>query len=170
MRTALLSRTLSLFLILVAALLLNACGASNSTRSSWTSISERTSCEALNPSSCSGLYGFTIANSGQFVAGPSPDGVVTRGSITANELDALLLAANQFLSSITSTAACPLAPITPGVGDGISILTASGQSFVVLSSNASPSGNCVIADPQKATMLATTVQQLRLKYYPLPFS
>ena len=168
MRTVV-SRALWLCLIFVAGLLLSGCGASNSTFADWTSISEQTKCEALNPNACSGLYGFTITSTGQFVAGPSPGGAVSRGSITADESIRLLIAADEFLSSITSTAACPLGPITPGVGDGISIIGAAGESFIVLSSNVSPPGNCVIANPQKTTTLATLVQQLRLKYYPLPF-
>jgi len=154
-------------LIFVAGVLLNGCGAS--TFAVWTSVSEQTNCEALNPTACSGLYGFTIASNGQFLAGPSPSGVVSRGSITADESNQLLIAADEFLSSITSTAACPLGPITPGVGDGINIIGATGESFIVLSSNISPPGTCVIANPQKTTTLATLVQQLRLKYYPLPF-
>ncbi len=156
-------------LMLLTIVLLSACGASNNAAAQWTSVSERTSCEALNPSSCSGLYGFTIDNAANFAAGPSPAGVIIRGTITADELNLLSASANAFLSSITSTAPCPLGPITPGVGDGISISPLSGQSFVVLASNASPPGNCVSSDPAKANGLATVVQQLRLKYYPVPF-
>lgn len=168
MRTAV-SRALRLCLVFVAGFLLHGCGASNGSTVGWTSVSEQTECEALNPTACSGLYGFTIASSGQFVAGPSPGGVAIRGTITADESLQLLIAADGFLSSITATSACPLGPITPGVGDGISIVGANGKSFIVLSSNLIPPGNCVTANPQKTTTLATLVQQLRLKYYPLPF-
>ena len=81
-------KTFSLCLILVACLWLNACGAgtNGSAQSQWTSVTDQATCEAVNPVSCSGLYGFKVDTSGNFMAGPSPTGVVVNGAITAAEL------------------------------------------------------------------------------------
>jgi hypothetical protein len=175
-------RIICLCLIPVAGVWLNACGSggSSNTQSTpkWTSVSERTACEALDPSMCPGLYGFTIDSAGNYVAGPSPTAVVVKGTITADELNPLVATANDFLASITSTQACttPPGPVIQtfpgGEGDEIDIVSTSAQTIVVFDPYGVPPPPtvCVSADPAQTSGLTNAVHQLLDKYYPHPFN
>lgn len=156
---------------LAGILLFNACGGSSSNSSAqWKNVYEQTGCEAANPSFCSGTYGFTVDNTGNYTAGPAPSGAVAKGTITADELNSLSVAANAFLSSTTSAATCFLGgdgPIIPGSGDGVTVSSVSGGSYLI---QVFYPGTCTTADSAKASELSTEVKNLRIKYYPRPFS
>ena len=132
-------------------------------------MSEKTACEALNPIDCSGLYGFTIDRVGNFTAGPSPTGVVITGAVTNDELNTLSGDATSYLASVTQVATCstPTSPAVGGEGDIISLLTSANTQITIL--GGAPPLNCGVADPTKASALSSYFQQLREKYYPIPF-
>jgi hypothetical protein len=48
-----------------------------------------TTCEAMAPDACLGAYGIRIAETGAYVAGPSPDGRARNGQAAENRLFAL---------------------------------------------------------------------------------
>ena len=160
-------------LILVCLLFSIACGTGKMpiTVGQWTRISEQTSCEVLNPAYCSGLYGFAIDKTGAFTAGPSPGGEVVQGKITVDELSALSAAANNYLMSVTQQASCQLNPAFPGVGDIITMVTTNMNELGVYISGGGvpPNFTCVSADMDRTAALISSVQQLRRKYYSVPF-
>ncbi len=161
------------FLLLLAVLGLVGCGSSVSDpptanrSTSFKQVFEQTGCEALAPSFCSGIYGFTVDSAGNFTAGPSPSGIIRKGSITASENSALNAAAEAYLATMGSATSCQVHQSVPGVADVVRITTDT-QTIDVFDQGFSP-GNCVTADSDKAAALATQVEQLRLKYYPVPF-
>lgn len=132
---------------------------------------EQTSCEAMAPSACPGSYGFTVDSAGNFTAGPSPGGIIRKGSITASENSALNAAAEAYLASTGSSTSCQVQQSVPGVSDVVRITNNNSQTIDVFDQGLSPStiGNCVTADSDKAAALTMQVQQLRQKYYPNPF-
>jgi hypothetical protein len=132
-------------------------------------ISEKTTCEAMNPDDCSGGYGFLIDQTGRFTAGPSLAGMVLQGTITADELNTLSVDANAYLASVIQLAPCSAVPSVPGVADLITLLTSTGAKITVLDVGALSGGTCAIADDTKASALELYLQQLRGKYYPVPF-
>ena len=167
-----------LVLILVAGLCQVACGAGNPGQQSgtpatpkWSSISEQTACEAYNPSYCTGTYGFALDSAGNYVVGPAPNGVTIKGTITTDDLNSLMTAANGFMGSIVSTGPCSMAGnVIPGSGNFINIVSMSGQLLVVFDANPPLATDvCPSADPTLQNQLTTTVEQLLAKYYPQPF-
>lgn len=130
---------------------------------------EQTSCEAMAPSACSGGYGFTVDSAGNFAAGPSLDGIIRKGSLTAGESSALNAVAEAYLASIGSPTTCQVQQLVPGLSDIVSITRDNNQTIDVFDQDVLTTGNCVTADSSKAAALTTQLQQLRQKYYPIPF-
>jgi hypothetical protein len=159
------------FLVLLFALGLAGCASpmADLQTASYRQVSEQTTCEAMAPSSCSGTYGFTVDSLGNFTAGPSPSGMVLKGSITANESSALNAAAEAYLASTGPSASCQVRQSVPGVSDVVRITSNNSQTIDVFDEGMQTTGNCVTADSAKAAALTTQIQQLRQKYYPIPF-
>jgi hypothetical protein len=150
-----------------------ACGETGSAPNSlgqWTRISERTTCEIVVAANCSGLYGFSINQSGAFVAGPSPTGTTVQGNISTDELNILSAAATAYLTSAASQTGCQSTSGVPGTSDLIVLSTTAISQVQVFASNAQQPGVvCISADATKAKALSDSAQQLRSKYYPNPF-
>lgn len=136
---------------------------------SYRQVFEQTTCEAMVPSSCSGTYGFAVDGLGNFTAGPSPSGIVLKGSITASESSALNAAAGAYLASTGPSTSCQVRQSVPGVSDVVRITNNNSQTIDVFDEGMQTTGNCVTADSAKAAALTTQVQQLRQKYYAIPF-
>jgi hypothetical protein len=78
-----------------------------------------TACEAMAPDACLGAYGFRIAETGAYVAGPSPDGRARNGQAAENQL--FVLARGALADPAKSAAACPpLGPI-PGTRETVTV-------------------------------------------------
>jgi len=167
------------FVWLFPLLLLLGCGGTMSSTSgnpplnpgTWVSMSEATSCEVLVPANCSGLYGFTISNSGAFTAGPSPTGQKVVGDITASEMATLSSAANSYTTSVTGIGPCQINPAPTGASDVITMTATGANINVYLAGTTGDTVNfiCVSADAGATSALVSAFQALRLKYYPNPF-
>jgi hypothetical protein len=171
-------KKVSLLCRLAPVLFLFGCGSGSTTQSTTQPTSqfgtpvqmlEKTACEDFPPSECSGLYGFAIDRAGNFNAGPSPTGVVSTGTITSDELNTLSGDATSYLASVTQVATCPTptSPAVGGEGDVITLLTNTNAQITIL--GGAPPLNCGVADPSEANALSSCFQQLREKYYPIPF-
>src|SRR2546427_743063 len=93
-----------------------ACGHSAETRGDWAQVKTERSCEALNPVYCLGLYGFTVRRDGGFTAGPSDQGVVVSGAVSADELGRLSSDVSALsASSLRGAPSCDPGHLGPGV-------------------------------------------------------
>ena len=92
----------------LAALGLAACGSQSpgAPDASLIQVTERTSCEAVNPSFCAGLYGFTVMSDGHYVVGPTDDGVQGGGSISEGELVQLSADAMRVVGGLGGSLQC----------------------------------------------------------------
>ncbi len=162
------SRVLNSVIVGLSALALLACGMA-SDPPAWKQVFEQTTCEAMVPASCSGAYGFTVDSAGNYTAGPSPDGITRKGSLTSAESAALNTAASAYLDSVGESTPCQVQPSVPGVSDVVRIVNSRNTTIDVFEKGLQTIGNCVTADTSKAAALTAQVQQLRQKYYPVPF-
>jgi hypothetical protein len=120
---------------------------------------------------CSGRFGFTVDESGNWTAGPSfQQQVVVHGQITMDELNALQQAANVYLKTVNGTTFCH------GSGDVLNLavaevvnITPRGQQSSIVSSDLPDPIGCLSADPNAANALKAQLDQMRQKYYPVPF-
>jgi hypothetical protein len=151
------------------AALLAGCGGGGATSLQWQQVGEQTTCEAANPAICSGRYGFTVDNQGNFVVGPNPQAKTVKGALTTAEFNQLKSLLNVMTADINGNPnqVCQAMATTPGYSDVIGISMVTGQNFVVqdvLHGKCAYGGH--VAD---TTALIDDMDQLRAKYYPSPF-
>jgi len=127
-------------------------------------MTETTTCEAMNTTSCPGAFGFTIDSMGNFTAGPSPSGTTVKGTITPSELSALQTALGPVVES-SSTSCTPGASI-PGVSAQISASFTDGTQATLYSAAGQI---CFRGGTSAGTALSNAFHQLLIKYYPNPF-
>jgi hypothetical protein len=78
-----------------------------------------TTCEAMAPDACLGAYGFRIAATGAYVAGPSPDGRARNGQAAESQL--FMLARRALADPAKSAAACPALGPIPGTRETVTV-------------------------------------------------
>jgi len=153
----------------IATLALAGCGAGGATSMQWQQVGEHTTCEAADPSACSGRYGFTVDNQGNFVIGPNPKGSTIKGVLTTSELGQLTALANTLTADINvnPNPVCQAVTFAPGSSDVVGIAMATGQSFTLQDVL---HGKCAFGGhTADTTALIDDLDQLRAKYYPSPF-
>lgn len=167
-------RTLTTML-LSAIFFLCACGGGNNKTNvvAFAQAGEGTVCISGQGSSdnadCSGRFGFTVDQNGTWTAGPSfQQQVSVHGQITMDELNALQAAAHTYLDSVTGTTFCHGSGTLPAFMKGFSI-TPIGQQAVSVSSDAPDPITCLQGDPAATAAFTAQLDQLRQKYYPVPF-
>ena len=139
---------------------------------SWNELSEQTECGPTDPSECPGFYGFTVLNDGSYLVGPTPDGSVKRGLLTAGEFsmlnrDASLLAGEELGSEYT----CDSSQYTPGIQDNIGVLFPGDTSGTVVFQGelATQGSNCYLGAGPNALQLHSDMHALLSELYPVPF-
>src|SRR6516225_879641 len=136
----------------------------------FSAITVSTRCEAMRPDRCLGFYGFSVASDGKFKVGPSPNGSIIEGSVTADELTTLASAVNAQLASGNKMTCLGIHTI-PGSGRVVAASFTDGSqenlwtTGLILGSH----GNCALGDYQKATLVDEIVRKLMMKYYPQTF-
>jgi len=163
----------SLFAI-SAATILSACNAMNNNNTEpqkvFAQVGEGTACEAMDNVSCSGRFGFQIDSAGNFTAGPSfVQKVSVHGTITASELSALAIVANTYLGSASGSKFCFGGATIPGAGEVVTITKVGATDPSVVLSTLPDPVSCLQADPNATKALVAEIDQLRQKYYPVPF-
>jgi hypothetical protein len=78
-----------------------------------------TACEAMAPDACLGAYGIRFAETGTYVAGPSPDGRGRNGQAAESQLFAL--ARRALADPANSAAACPPLGQIPGTRETVTV-------------------------------------------------
>ena len=152
---------------LLLSVIICGCGSSPGPTMQWAQLSEQSSCEAMDPSSCPSAFGFTVDAQGNFTAGPSPSGKIIQGAITAQELSTLNADANAIL--LTGAAQhCQSSQEPAGSSDAITASSAANMRLNIYSDNALK-GTCFAHSEAAATALRDFFHQLQGKYYPVPF-
>lgn len=154
--------------ILGLAALLTGCGGGDSVSLHaaplWTQVSDKTTCEAQTPASCSGYYGFVIDNQGNYTAGPNPQGQSGKGALSTAEWNQLQTAANAVANDIAAApdALCKPQQAVPGQSDVV-LIAAAGKVYSVQDGmNALCAWHGATAD---STALIDLIDTLRAKYY-----
>jgi hypothetical protein len=145
-----------------------ASAAAQSPESRWSNVSEKTSCEAMNPQQCVGNHGFTVQPDGTYTVGPDEFGTSESGRISSEELDKLNTDADGLLGTYSGAAPnCFLQPGVPGISDQVDL--AAGISFSVQAYKKTANRLCVEGDSNSALALHDDLHALLLEYYPRPF-
>ena len=136
--------------------------------SSWSSVSEKATCEAMNPQQCVGFYGFTIQADGTYTAGPGENGASESGRINPEELDKLNADTDGFLITYSGAAPnCFLQPGVPGVTEQVDLAVANSPG--VQPYRKTSNQLCVEGDSNSAMALHDDLHALMMEYYPRPF-
>lgn len=128
----------------------------------------QTSCEAMVPAYCRGLYNFQVTRDGEWLAGPDPSGFSVSGRLSKSESRRLRRAADQVLGSPAGQLSdCDRRQGIPGVGETV---TVRGLERVVKLQGAGGQLNpsCAPNHPSAAELFALADALVR-RYYPRPF-
>ena len=161
-------------LLLSAVFFLCACGGGSKTNAiAFAQAGEGTACMtgpgSTDNAQCSGRFGFTVDQNGNWAAGPSfQQQVVVHGQITADELSALQMAARNYLDTVSGTTFCHGPGLLLPVVETVNITPLGQQASVVSSDLPDPIG-CLNGDTNAANAFVAQMDQLRQKYYPVPF-
>jgi len=157
------------FLEMILAMALAGCGVPNPTEPDafWMQVREETSCEALNPNYCMGLYGFTVMNDGRYTVGPADNGNEIRGILVDSERAALFRNAALVAGGVTGSADCDQVATIPGVRDVVDVTGR--QNIISRVYDLSFQGTCYRGGRDAATRLHAGLSALMAKYYPRPF-
>jgi hypothetical protein len=136
--------------------------------SSWNSVREHATCEALNPMFCKGAYGFNVDNTGAFTCGPNQAGQVTHGQILANELSELSTQA-QAVNLTSNQSVCQPSERLPGSDDTINLASSSGANLLVYDWTGALGRTCYKGELTSSKKLHDDLNALMLKYYPVQF-
>ena len=136
----------------------------------WKSIREKTTCEAVAPGSCIGEYGFTIDASGNFTAGPSPDGGLhMQGKLPPAELQKLQKAIeDDAAKGANLPEMCTASRAVPGTSDRLTLTSRSGRDRVVYRRE-KPNETCFTGNRDAAGKLHDVMQALMAEHYPQHF-
>lgn len=155
-------------LAVTGALSLAACGqSSGAPHTDWTQVAERTTCEALNPASCVGLFGFAVTADGRYTIGPAPSGQSVSGTLSAQELAQLSAAAGQVAGGKGASPQCDSGASVPGVSDAVDLTVSDGT--VIRAYEQSFQGTCTRGGRDAALRLHDDLHALMQRYYPTPF-
>ena len=145
------------------------CGAANPVASdpSWTQVAEKTSCEAMNPVWCRGIYGFTLTPDGHYVVGPADDGTRIEGTISDSERTRLSGDVAHVAGRLAGTPQCGGPGGVPGVGDEVDLTDAGNAVWKVY--ELTLNGSCTLGPRDAANRLHDDLQALMASYYPRPF-
>src|SRR5215472_3654506 len=133
------------------------------------SITVTTSCEAVAPAYCQGAFGFYVSTTGEWRAGPDPDGRSTAGRLTQAERSRLRSAIERAIHSGESGAHdCPPHPMmVPGVRETLTIANR-GRKIVLRGAGGKIDPLCGAATSANVELFAL-VDSLMQRYYPRPF-
>ncbi len=135
----------------------------------WKSIREKTTCEAVAPASCIGEYGFAIDASGNFTAGPSPDGLHVQGTLPPAELQKLEKAIEEDAAKGANLPEmCIASRLVPGSSDRLTLTSKNGRDRVVYRRER-PNETCFTGNRDAATKLHDVMQGLMAEHYPQHF-
>ena len=146
------------------------CGGSNSpthTLSDIASVSEQSFCEAMNPTFCTGAFGFAVDSQGNFTAGPSRAGKVVQGKITSDELATFQSLLSMQLGASGNGSTCSAIPLIAGVGDTIKATFTNNTQTNLFSDGGGQ--QCFLGNTATGTQFRDFFHQLLAKYYPIPF-
>jgi hypothetical protein len=130
-------------------------------------VSEQVSCEAMNPDSCVGGFGFAVDSQGNFTAGPSPTGKVVQGKITSDELASLKSSLSVILGTSSRGMTCKTIETIPGIGDTIKATFTDNTQENVFTIQSGQ--ECFLGTATTGPTFGDFFHQLLNKYYPNPF-
>jgi len=144
-------------------------GTSSINVADWSQVSEIESCEAMNPDSCRGAYGFAVFSDGTWGAGPSPSGKTVSGKLTTSQLSTIQTDIQLFSSSdLTSNLVCTQDHGIPGRQDTLQIWY--GDQPYTMYQYAGPGGaECYSGNDKLVARLQVDMHALLQQYYPVPF-
>jgi hypothetical protein len=133
------------------------------------SITVTTSCEAMVPAYCQGAFGFRVSATGEWRAGPSPDGRSSAGRLTRAERAHLRSAIEQALHGrTTAVEGCPPRPMMiPGVAETLTVANR-GRKIVLRGAGGKIDPLCGAVTSANAALFSF-VDSLMRRYYPRPF-
>lgn len=134
----------------------------------WKKVANYTTCEAMNPQHCVGMYGFAINEHGHFIVGPNLDGKTQEGELTAAEFARLKAHADAIKVNVAKDPCgkCISGHHIMGVTDvitmtiGVKVYSITDQLNVQCSYH---------GDSESTQQMVEDMHQLRKKYYVTPF-
>jgi hypothetical protein len=144
-------------------------GASGLPSAPWLQVREQTVCEAMQDDYCLGRYGFAIAYSGAFVAGPSDRGIKTEGRIEPQELQRLRDLIIQTSSSLQGEGKSCQPEGLPGIRDRVEITFSGGEVVRVYDLGGKVGTACYVGNWHRVRELHEYLHSLMARYYPVPF-
>ncbi len=153
----------------IAAVGLSACRSGNPAgpRDSWSKVTERTACEAMNPPYCVGSYGFTVTSEGRYTVGPADSGVEVSGTLSDAERSRISADADKVASALAGGPQCDAAGAVPGVSDTVDLTDA--HDVVSRVYQLDFKGTCYRGGRDPALRLHDDLEALMERYYPRPF-
>ncbi len=133
----------------------------------WIRVSEKTSCETMNPRECRGVYGFAVTPDGHYVVGPADDGTTVAGPITDSDRARLSGDVALVAGRLGRSPECGGAPSVPGGGDEVDLTD--GQGVVRPVYAFTLKGVCTLGTRDGATRLHDDLQAMMTVCYPRPF-
>jgi hypothetical protein len=133
-----------------------------------TSVTVRTSCEAMVPAYCQGKYGFEAWETGAWQIGPDPDGRAISGYLSQSERQALRVAARRMLQARESVV-CPFRQPIPGL-DEVVVLQSAKQVIKLRGAGGELNPACILSDVRIAARLFALADRLMRHHYPRPFA
>jgi len=128
----------------------------------------QTNCEAMVPAYCRGRYGFFVARSGKWFAGPDPTGFSVPGRVSKADSRRLRRAADQFFDRASRPLPdCERRQAIPGVGETV---TVQGPEWAMKLEGAGGQldPSCAEGHPSAPELFALADALMR-RYYPHPF-
>lgn len=126
-------------------------------------------CEAMVPAYCQGGFGFDMLPSGDWQAGPAPDGRVVAGRLLASEREMLNAAARRALNSASaSNFECQAHPRIPGVGERVTVTTER-EALTLHGAGGRLDPGCASGNASADAVLFELADRLMRRYYPRPF-
>jgi hypothetical protein len=151
-------------LAIVPALFLAACGVTHPVGVDWKEVSEKTTCEALNPAACVGAAGFTVRTDGTWVAGPAASGARKDGALTATEK--AQITSDVSVLETQRGQQCDATGNVPGTSDFVEVTLTDNTVLRAFEKGTIPNQTCYRGGQEAASQLHDDVSALMVKYYP----
>lgn len=136
----------------------------------WSQVSDLTNCEAMDPESCRGAYGFTVLSDGTWAAGPSPSGKSYSGRLTQEQLAAIQADIELFTQAdLTANLVCTQAQGTQGRQETLQIWY-DDQPYTMYQYLTQAGAECYSGNDKADARLLVDIRALMQQYYPVPFS
>lgn len=152
-----------------ATIAMTACASPSAPDGSWLQVSEQTTCEALLPTDCVGIYGFSVSSDGQYTVGPAESGQSLTGRLSEAEQSALSADAAAVAAHLGDPPECESGPIVAGVSDRVDLVDARQGRVRVYDQGGTPGSVCTRGGRDRATKLHADLAALMARYYPRPF-